>query len=83
MLYRFDAITCHQILLLIGKRKTFSLGQAYNSPPRVLKVLFFHIEKGEQKKAIDKGLESLEKDNSLSHEQVMNETENRYPNLFK
>lgn len=33
----------------------------------------------EQKRAIDEGLESP----IISHEQVMSETKNRYPNLFK
>jgi predicted transcriptional regulator len=37
----------------------------------------------EQKKAIDKGLESLDDGNKTTHEQVMNETKSRYPNLFK
>lgn len=37
----------------------------------------------EQKKAIDMGLKSLDDDNKIPHEQVVNETKNRYPNLFK
>jgi len=37
----------------------------------------------EQKKAIDMGLKSLDDENKTPHDQVMNETKNRYPNLFK
>lgn len=37
----------------------------------------------EQKKAIDYGLAALDNGNSLSHEQMVNETKNRYPNLFE
>jgi methyl coenzyme M reductase alpha subunit len=37
----------------------------------------------EQKKAIDMGLKSLDDENKIPHDQVMNETKNRYPNLFK
>ncbi|RLD25301.1 MAG: hypothetical protein DRI54_05170 [Bacteroidetes bacterium] len=36
----------------------------------------------EQKKAIDKGLKSLDDGHRIPHEQVMNETKKRYPNLF-
>jgi predicted transcriptional regulator len=36
----------------------------------------------EQKKAIDIGLKSLEEGDKIPHEQVMNETKKRYPNLF-
>ena len=35
----------------------------------------------EQKNAIDKGLYSLENEDRLTHDQVVNETKNRYPNL--
>jgi hypothetical protein len=37
----------------------------------------------EQKKAIDMGLKSLDDENKTPHDKVMNETKNRYPNLFK
>lgn len=37
----------------------------------------------EQKKAIDCGLAALDNGNSLSHEQMVNETKTRYPNLFE
>ena len=37
----------------------------------------------EQKRAIDKGLEQLKNGESKTHEEVMNETKKRYPNLFK
>lgn len=37
----------------------------------------------EQKKAIDLGLKSLDEGNKIPHEQVMDETKSRYPNLFK
>lgn len=37
----------------------------------------------EQKMAIDEGLKSLEDNGGISHQNVMAETKNRYPNLFK
>ena len=36
----------------------------------------------EQKKAIDVGIEQLEKGNGMLHSEVMKETKNRYPQLF-
>ena len=36
-----------------------------------------------QKSAIDKGLEALEQGKSFTHSEVMRETKERYPNLFK
>ena len=35
-----------------------------------------------QKQAIDKGLQSLKKEEGISHEQVVSETKARYPELF-
>lgn len=37
----------------------------------------------EQKEAIDKGLDALEKGDKFSNSQVIEETKKRYPNLFK
>ena len=37
----------------------------------------------EQKISIDLGLKNLDDENTIPHEQVMNETKKRYPNLFK
>lgn len=37
----------------------------------------------EQKEAIDKGLNALENSDKIPHNQVMEETKKRYPNLFK
>lgn len=37
----------------------------------------------EQKKAIDLGLKSLDDGRRIPHEQVMDETKKRYPNLFE
>ncbi|MBL4861495.1 MAG: hypothetical protein JKY09_01495 [Crocinitomicaceae bacterium] len=37
----------------------------------------------EQKLAIDEGLKSLEDNGGIPHQDVMNETKKRYPNLFK
>ena len=36
-----------------------------------------------QKKAIDQGLKDLEEGRVIPHQQVMQETKKRYPNLFK
>ncbi len=36
----------------------------------------------EQTKAIDKGLEQLEKGDGLAHSKVMKQTKQRYPQLF-
>lgn len=36
-----------------------------------------------QKEAIDEGLKDLEEGRTSSHEQVMEETKKRYPNLLK
>jgi len=38
---------------------------------------------GEQKAAIDKGLESFKRDGGLSHEQVMESTRSKFPHLFE
>ena len=37
----------------------------------------------EQKAAIDKGIETLDKGETHSHEQMVRETKERYPKLFK
>ena len=37
----------------------------------------------EQKQAIDKSIEQLKNGESFTHDQVMNQTKQRYPNLFK
>lgn len=42
-----------------------------------------HVFTRDQKKAIDKGLKSLEKNGGIPHSEVMEQTKNRYPNLFK
>ena len=36
-----------------------------------------------EKKAIDEAINSIDKKGTLSHNQVMEETKNRYSNLFK
>lgn len=36
-----------------------------------------------QKRVIDEGLKSLEQGKSYTHSEVMKETKERYPNLFK
>lgn len=43
----------------------------------------FSILTNEQKEAIDKGVNALENGNKIPHNQVMEETKKRYPNLFK
>ena len=37
----------------------------------------------DQKQAIDKGIKSIEEERVSSHENVMDDTKKRYPNLFK
>lgn len=36
-----------------------------------------------QKEAIDYGIEAIEQGKAFDHEHVLNETKQRYPNLFK
>ena len=36
-----------------------------------------------EKKAIDDGLASIEQGNTYTHEEVMNEMKEKYPNLYK
>ena len=42
-----------------------------------------NILTNEQKQAIDKSIEQLKNGESFTHDQVMNETKQRYHNLFK
>ena len=38
---------------------------------------------GEEKKAIQEGIQAIEKGEVFSHEDIQEETRKRYPNLFK
>lgn len=49
----------------------------------VLKRETAHSITKEQELAIDEGLKSLEEHGGIPHEEVMNRTKQRYPNLFK
>jgi predicted transcriptional regulator len=43
----------------------------------------FSVLTNQQKSAIDKGLNALENGDKIPHNQVIAETKERYPNLFK